>query len=255
MRRSAVVAYILLGPVSIAWGQTTVESSAASTPETTTFAQPVPGSDTRTAPSRPDPKAIHTVAPAKPVETPKLRPSSKDTDQMSLHWFFGVAATIGTPLGNFSSSTPIGSRFGEDLGLGLDLGVGVSRHVQLLVAGEYRKIDSGSTCPGCDGASYIVGPRIRYHLVEGTRFTPWVGYGASYRKTTVNSLGNSLTFGAIEPFRLELGGDWYATSSVMVGPILSAGASRTVHTDDAGDGRWSAWLAGGLRLSFDPFGR
>jgi hypothetical protein len=167
----------------------------------------------------------------------------------------GALGAYGTPLGNFTSRNPIGSRFGDALYLGIDLGLGLTRHIQVSLAGEFATLSAGSACAECSATSYVFGPRLRYHLVEGTRFSPWVGYGLSVRHTSTEAGASESSFTAIEPLRLELGGDWYASSVVALGPVLSMGIARTVAPpDDAGDGRWSAWLSAGLRIALDPKG-
>ncbi|MGC4066078.1 MAG: hypothetical protein QM784_15785 [Polyangiaceae bacterium] len=71
----------------------------------------------------------------------------------------------------------------------------------------------------------------------------------------IGRLGYTTKFTAIEPLRLELGGDWYASSVFALGPVLAMGISRTVSPpDEAGDPRWSAWLSAGLRIALDPAG-
>jgi hypothetical protein len=61
-----------------------------------------------------------------------------------------------------------------------------------------------------------VGPLIRYHLVQGVRFDPWLSAGAGFRKTT---LGSEAWTG-VDIVRLALGGDFYAWPSLGFGPFV-----------------------------------
>jgi hypothetical protein len=240
----------------MAWGQSPVETTAG-LPEdaSSTAPAPIPGPETNDAPARPDPKVIADVAPATPDTEPKLRPGARDNDLLSRHWLLGASVSYSTPFGNFTSHSPIGSRLGAAYVVGLDAGYGLTRHLQVSLAGEFVQVTSGSKCSSCDAASYSLGARVRYHLVEGTRFDPWVGYGFGYRQTMFDTNDDSVTFDAIEPIRLELGGDWYASSVFTLGPILAVGVDRTIQSDDNGDGRWSTWLSAGIRVGLDPTGR
>jgi Outer membrane protein beta-barrel domain len=255
MRRSVKVASVLLVQSSIAWGQSQVESTGVTPDDSNNADVPLAGNDTNANPSRPDPKAILEVGPAPKNATPELRPGTKDRDELSTHWLFGASLGFVTPLGNFSSGYPIGSRLSSGYGLGLDVGYGITRHFSLSIAGDYQKVYSGSACTTCDASAYAIGLRMRYHLVEGTRFDPWIGYGFGYRQTAFESGSSTTTFDAVEPIRMEVGGDWYATSMLTFGPILSLGIDRTLNATETGDGRWSTILSAGLRIGFDPLQR
>jgi hypothetical protein len=199
--------------------------------------------------------AIRDVAKATPEPPKKLRAGSPDRDLLSKHWALGASISYGAPFGSFTSRSPIGRRFGGATFWGLNVGYGLTRHVQLSLFGEYSHVASGSTCSACDGNSYLLGSNLRYHLIEGTRFDPWVSYGAAYRYISLNNSSDSDTFSAFEPIRFEFGGDWYASSVFALGPVFSIGVDRTVDTSDTANARWSTWLSFGLRMSLDPKGR
>jgi hypothetical protein len=255
MRRPVKVASVLLVQSSIAWGQSQVESTGVTPEDSNNADVPLAGNDTHTSPSRPDPKAILNVEPAPKNAKPELRPGAQDRDDLSKHWLIGASIAFVTPFGNFSSGYPIGSRLSSGYGLGLDIGYGITRHFGVSIAGDYQQIYSGSACTDCKAAAYAIGLRMRYHLVEGTRFDPWVGYGFGYRQTVFESEVSKTTFDAVEPIRMEVGGDWYATSMLTIGPILALGIDRTLNTSETGDGRWSTVLSAGLRIGFDPLQR
>jgi hypothetical protein len=256
MRLVVPVALAVLSSASLARAQSQVDQTGSSSPENATAQSPLPGAQQRDVPSRPDPQAVHEVSHTPAEAKPLLRPGAPYQDPLSRHWFLGASASYGTVLGNFSSKVPIGDRLGDALIFGLDVGYGLTTHWELALAGDFSLVSDGDSCSVCEAASYGAGPRLRYHLVGGTRFSPWVSYGFSLRQTSLDQQDGSASFTALEPVRLELGGNWYVTSNFLLGPVLAAGVARSVSTtDDQGSGRWQVQLSAGLRIALDPTGR
>ena len=52
--------------------------------------------------------------------------------------------------------------------------------------------------------------------VQGVRFDPWVSAGLGFRETH----GANESFTGIDWARLQVGGDWYATSQFGFGPLI-----------------------------------
>lgn len=255
MRHVVPVALTLLTSASIARSQTQVDESASSTPESATAQAPLPGPAYRAVPSQSDPKAAHDVAKTPAPTKPQLRPGAPYVDQLKRHWLISASAGYGTLLGNFSSDASIGDRLGGASLLGLEVGYGLGTHVELALAGDYVNSFGGAACPDCQARTVGIGPRLRYHLVGGTRFSPWMAYGFSFRRTEFDLSKSRATFDAVEPVRTELGGNWYLNSMVALGPALAASVARTIDTDSKGTGRWHVLLSAGLRVTFDPIGR
>lgn len=95
---------------------------------------------------------------------------------------------------------------------------------------------------------------LRYHLVEGTRFNPWLALGVAYRHISWN-FDRARTLDSIEFARLTLGGDWYVTSLFAVGPVVGLGLD-TAYSEPSGEQReLFALYYAGLRITLDLPGR
>jgi hypothetical protein len=105
---------------------------------------------------------------------------------------------------------------GLGFSIGGDIAYGISRTVML---GAY--VDVG--WPDAEGASsansistIAAGPLIRYHLVQGLPFDPWLSGGFGYRRTA----DGPTSFTGVDWVRLAIGGDWYPASNLGFGPVL-----------------------------------
>jgi hypothetical protein len=151
----------------------------------------------------------------------------------------------------------VGSALGGSGIIGLDLSLGISRHLELVAHGDYSNAFAGSGCSDCSGTSWAIGPALRYHVLEGTRLSPWLLLGGAYRHyawegSRYSSVSNAR---AVEFLRVATGADWYATANVTVGPTL--GVSLITSIDAPGDLKTaiSALFYSGLRVTFDMPGR
>ena len=142
------------------------------------------------------------------------------------------------PFGNLESAlspetTQVGfhANFGNGFGIDTELSVGISRYVDVGAYGQYlwmggNTIDysddsedvKGSLVPrDATPVIFAVGGFVGYHLVQGTRFDPWISYGLGYRQT-----GGAFTpkFKGMDFIRLRVGGDWYASPALALGPFV-----------------------------------
>lgn len=165
---------------------------------------------------------------------PPLIPPGQDT--LAGHITLGVSALWAIPFGELQAGTSQTQLIGSDLGYGADLGIGISRTVVLGAWGQLLRFDGGDDCPGCSASSLGVGAFVRYHLVQGTRFDPWMSAGIGYRKTSIEDLpGGSLDYSGIEWLRLQVGGDWYFLANMLaVGPLLEL--DMGIYSDRSGSG-------------------
>ena len=103
---------------------------------------------------------------------------------------------------------------------------------------------------------FAVGPFVRYHVVQGLRFDPWILVGAGYESATVTQGGAKQKFTGVEWLRFAVGGDYYVFSGLAFGPFVeldfgsflehpAKGTAATVH----------ATFLAGLRLTFDTPGK
>ena len=191
------------------------------------------------------------VVPAEP-DQPALEaiPNAKDT--LGGHFVIGASLGAKWPSGSLESERRQSSYLGAGLGLNLDLGVGLGRNLVLGVWGEFdAHRGESSSCTACSGASSLAaGPFLRYHLVQGTRFDPWGQLAVGVRNTHTDppaSETSSNYFGP-ELLKLSLGGDWYPTSHVGIGPYVTFDMGTFASTVHSG-------LGTGLRLVLDLPGK
>jgi hypothetical protein len=135
------------------------------------------------------------------------------------------------------------------LAIGLDADFGVSRSASVGVWGSAAFLTATADC-GCSLQSFAGGPLIRYRLVQGVRFDPWVAIGAGARVTPVDA-DSKTTYVGVDWLHLALGGDWYAASGFAFGPLVSADFGT--FTSPESSFHWQLTL--GLRIGLDVPGR
>jgi hypothetical protein len=179
---------------------------------------------------------------------PPLEPIPNAHDTLGGHFVLGAGLGPRWPFGDLESGKNQQEFMGAALAVNLDLGFGLSRNVVVGAWGEFDNHYAPSGCKACSAKSFAGGPFVRYHLVQGTRFDPWGSFGVGVRSTKVdNGPGTDDNFG-FDFMRITLGGDWYPTSNIGIGPyfMFDAGTyGSQVHTG----------LSTGLRLVFDLPGK
>jgi hypothetical protein len=205
-------------------------------------------------------------APAAQAQAPGLPPPPPEEDETSPiippaadtlggHLVIALSPAVTIPGGSFDRSQPA-SRLGPGWGAGADIGFGINRAVALGVYGQYFAHQAGSGSTRVTASHFAVGPFVRYHVVQGLRFDPWILVGAGYESATVTQAGAKQKFTGVEWLRLAVGGDYYVFSGLAFGPFVEVdlgsfldhpakGTPATVH---------AAFLAG-LRLTFDTPGK
>jgi hypothetical protein len=233
----------------------------------------VPSDDAAAQNPAPPGAAPSPTAPASPTPTPATPPkrapalsakagdAEADTasveitparDTLGGHVVIGALAGLFVPFGSFESGVTQQRLLDTGLAVGGDIGFGVSRTLVLGVYGEVGLPSTTSECTGCSVTSIALGPMVRYHLVQGLRFDPWLSAGVGFRRT---STGHD-TFTGIDWTRIELGGDYYPWPSLGFGPFvaLSLGTyfdATSKITTTSVNGQFSV----GLRIVFDGPGK
>lgn len=184
-------------------------------------------------------------------------------------------AGVATPGGSAASGLAMDELFGEQVALGVELGVRTTPHlyVGLFAEGGVGGAGPTTSASGCLGtgrcdtgsASGRVGVGLRYHLAPYAPIDPWIGYGVAISGATVSgddAYGSfSRTLTGVEFAKLSVGADLrlsrgsalglYAewTSGVFTqledrenGAVVGSGTlpSTTTHT----------WFTVGPRLRF-----
>lgn len=187
---------------------------------------------------------------------PPLVPPAVDT--LGGHVSLAGSAGLAVPFGELQQNGAASHLMGTGWGFGAELGYGVSRSVVLGVWGQALLLGSGSTCSRCSTNSFAGGPFVRYHLVQGTRFDPWMSAGLGFRTTKITgALGGDLSYSGLEWLRLRMGGDWYPFSKLGFGPYLELDAGHYLSRPSQVSGSASAHLSFelGLRVIVDLPGK
>lgn len=221
------------------------------------------------APSPPSPAASEPhpaqepATEAAPSEKPPL--SSDDTvDTLGGHLSASPSAAIALPFGELAEGTSQTALLGMGSTFGLELGYGVSRAVVIGLWGTYSHFGGGDDCASCSADAISAGPFIRYHLVQGLRFDPWLEAGLGFRRLAVETpapagvpaSASSSTWAGIEWLRLAVGGDWYALSQFGFGPFLGLDVASFSSRPTGSGAAAAAWqFTSGVRLTLDLPGK
>lgn len=187
-------------------------------------------------------------APATGIDT--TTPSTRQpSDTTAGHVLLVGRAGFVSPYGWLEPGSSFRDHSSGGLGLGLDADVGVSRSVSVGLWGSAALLSARADC-GCTIRSFAAGPLVRYRVAQGMRFDPWVGVGAGGQVTPVDQ-GTTTTYTGIDWLHASLGGDWYAASGLLLGPMIAADFGTFVSPETAF--HWQ--LEFGLRIGLDLPGR
>jgi hypothetical protein len=197
---------------------------------------------------------------------PALIPAAPDT--LGGHLQLSPAAMIVIPFGKLTDRESQSSALASGLGLSLDAGIGVSRSVVLGVWGQFVSFSDAGDCSDCSPTSLAGGAFIRYHLVQGVRFDPWLSAGMGFRTLGASSRDfgspdelppgsdGGVRFSGFEFLRFQVGGDWYPARFLGFGPFVELNAGTYLsRPDDRGDAAVYFQFATGLRLTLDVPGK
>jgi hypothetical protein len=192
-------------------------------------------------------------APPEEDETSPLIPPAADT--LGGHLVLALSPAVAVPGGSFDRSQPA-SRLGLGWGAGADVGFGINRAVALGIFGQYFAHQAGAGALRVTTSHFAVGPFVRYHVVQGLRFDPWILVGAGYESATVTEGAATQKFSGVEWLRFAIGGDYYAFSGLAFGPFveLDLGSFLEHPAKDTPATVHATFLAG-LRLTFDTPGK
>jgi hypothetical protein len=202
------------------------------------------GEGPRAAPPHPD---------ATDADDPKTAPVPLARDTVGGHIAVGAIAGVIVPLGSTASGTAQSDVLSPGLVLAGDITYGVSRTVMLGAYGDFGMPSGSGPWAGQNASSISVGPLLRYHLVQGVRFDPWLSAGIGFRRTS----GGKDALTGIDWTRLQIGGDWYATSQLGFGPVLELALGTFLDSSASNLGAKSvnAHFVLGGRVVFDGPGK
>jgi hypothetical protein len=195
------------------------------------------------------------TSPALAAGEPGSAPSAPPPDTRFGHLY--VAPTIGwtRPMGSAEDGLHQIDYAGWGPSFGADVGFGVSRYVVLDAWGAASSFGGGDVCTTCSAKSTVIGFGAQYHLIEGTPFDPWMGFGVGWRTTKFEAPGGeSATYSGLEWARLIVGGDWHPWPILGFGPYLELDVGRygSRSPGEIGNGAMHSFLTVGARVVLDP---
>jgi hypothetical protein len=205
------------------------------------------------------------LQPPSPVPVPSDEPEPPivpdAVDTLGGHLVAGGSAALIVPWGDLQQGTE-SSDLGAGYGFGLDLGYGLSRSVVVGIWGQFAVYSEGNECGSCTASSYAIGPFVRYHLVQGMRFDPWLLAGLGYRGMTIDYPANeglsarTDSYAGIEWLHFALGGDYYPFKNFGFGPLLELdlGVFGKRPNEERGSSVHFTFV-GGLRVALDVPGK
>ena len=189
-------------------------------------------------------------------EEPELPMTPPAADSLGGHFVLTPAAGYSIPFGRIGSNWDKQNQLGAGWSFSLEAGLGVSRQVVIGAFGEFDVWSEGSSCNGCDAAGFAVGPFVRFHLVQGLRFDPWLGFGVGYERLTLDDGDTQRTLAGLQWARFGVGGDWYPSRNFGVGPYLGLSSGGYFdRPDEAGAIRTHWAFSIGARLTLDVPGK
>ncbi len=202
------------------------------------------------------------VGHAKPeIVDPPPEPSSKlvgtgpANDTITHHILVSIGAGYAPMFGHLDSRTPVRNHVSGGADYFLDVGYGLTRYVELELHSSFSLYGSAMECPSCDAKSFDELVSLRYHLVQGVKFDPWLRTGLGVSTFQLRELSDSQTYIGLHWFELSIGGDWYFAHNFGVGPLV--GLSLSSYLDHPSGSKTSVSGKGfiGINLSFDSSGK
>ena len=251
--RSPLALLGIIGATSIAHAQSRADQVPPSRPDVQLPIAPAPSDETRDQPAQSLPNPQLVAAPPEPASKFILVGPTDDT--ISHHVSFSLNASYTNMFGSLDSKTPISNKLSHGYSLGLTAGYGLSRYVELELDAAGSMFRSAVDCMNCSARAYGLNGGIRYNLVQGVRFNPWVRVAVGISTFRLDDTIEKRNYLGLQWLNATIGGDWYATRNFGFGPMLSM--ALTSYFDHPSNSRTSVaaqWLAG-LNVALDTAGK
>ena len=252
MGRVAAISTVLLA-TSMASAQAKVDRVPAIASPQEVPVKPVPSDELSDAP------ASEQVRPELLQQTPdpptRLVVGTSDSDTLKGHVapYAGIGYTVG--FGNIDTRTSRHGTLSPGYELSIGLGYGLTRNVDVGIGTSFAPLSGGGDCSDCSARSVNTVAFIGYHLVQGTRFDPWVRFGAGVSVLHLSTPVANFNYVGVSWATANIGGDWYATRQIGIGPVLAFGFHSYVEHPKGNSTSLAENLTIGLRLTFDVHGR
>jgi hypothetical protein len=205
-----------------------------------------------------EPERPRTVTPELEDDGPEQPLTPLAVDTLGGHVMISASVLWAIPFARLEADVDQADWMSAGPGFGIELAYGVSRNVALGVWGQLLMLGDGVDCRDCSTQSLAAGGFVRYHLVQGQRFDPWMSAGIGFRTTAIEQVdGDDRSYSGIEWLRLAVGGDWYAFDNLGFGPYLELDMGRyTSRSPALSDGSANHWhFVTGARITFDAPGK
>lgn len=251
--RRIVVLFGVIGTATIAHAQSRADQVPPSRPNVQLPLAPAPSDEETKQPAQAVPSPEIVASPAEPPS--KLVPASIANDTLSRHLLLSAGISLTNAFGSLDSQTSLPGTVAAGYNLGVGVGYGLSRYVEGELRGSLSSFGSASECPSCSSRSYALTGAVRYHLVQGVRFDPWIRAGIGVSAFRLNEATGKRNYLGLQWLSATLGGDWYATRNFGFGPTLAlALTSYFDHPRGANTSIAAQWLVG-LNFTFDTTGK
>lgn len=189
-------------------------------------------------------------------------PRAAAPDQLAGQLVLRAGAELVGPVGSISDEVAADDVAATGVGAFASVGLGLSRHTELVLAGGYAVLGDPSRCKDCGGDTVRVGLGLAYHLAQGTALDPWARWGVGFRTTGIEGDGaTSRIARELEPGRytgldftqLALGATWSPTPGFGFGPYAEMDLGTYVaRPEGAGGGTMHAFFTVGLAFQLTP---
>ena len=251
--RTLVVLLVISFVSNTALAQSKVDQVPASSSATDVPLSPSPSDEVGNQPPAAHPLPEFVPEPKEPDS--HLVPAGPADDTISRRLLLSVGTGYTSFFGHLDSRTSVPSRLSGGGQFFVDIGYGVSRYVELELDGSYAFLGNAAECSSCRGKVYEAVGAIRYHLVQGVRFDPWVRTGLGLSAFQLEQNQRTSHYLGLHWLELSLGGDWYFGRNFGFGPLLAISlASYLDHPSDSSTSVAARWLAG-VNLTFDSVGK
>jgi hypothetical protein len=245
-----IVAGLLVTSQAVA--QSRVDRVPETSPEPQLPLKPTPSNEVSDAPERTRSTPELILPPAEPAT--RLVPGATDSDSLTGHLLPNASIGYTAGFGNIDSSISTHDSLASGATIGIGIGYGVSRNVELGLAASLAPLSGGNSCTTCEGRLTDALLYVGYHLVQGTKFDPWVRFGVGVAGLHLTGAAKNFDYVGLSWANVMFGGDWYASKYIGFGPVLSCALQSYLHTPADRSVSVAERLTVGLRFTFDVNG-
>ncbi len=252
MGKVAAYSMVLLA-TSLASAQAKVDRVPAIVAPQELPVRPSPSEEISDAPSseNPRPEFIQQV-----TDPPtKLTLGAPDSDTLKGHVlpYAGLGYAVG--FGHIDSLTPARGTLSSGPEIALGFGYGLTRNVDVGIGATFTPVDGGSDCSNCSAKSVNSIAYVGYHLVQGTKFDPWVRFGIGISTLHLTTPISNFNYVGMSWANAIVGGDWFATRQIGIGPVLALAFQSFVAHPTGHSTSIVEQLTIGFRVTIDANGR